>query len=140
MQRKKDSLHFTPDLYAFLIEYQKTNMNDLFSSEIHPYFNFGDSEKSEKIESDNDFTVMFNEQCSNLSSKGLFDIINNGIKYGTNLTTSSIPVSVQIKSSEMVNSLKKNPNKIKSSLTFGDYSASQGTDLPYKSEIGRAHV
>lgn len=134
------SMKFTIDLYAFLVEYcEYKKTGHLFQCRIHPYYNFGDNGIIPIIDNgDNtsDFSVLLQAQditSNNRGGNALINITMNGLEYGFSIMTSSIPVGTQMKNAEIVNSLKVDKNKMKSSASFCDYGMSQGVDLPFNS-------
>lgn len=133
----ENTFHFTIDLYALLIEYFHF-MKDgiMFSCEVHPYYNFGDNGRTPTTKSDEDFVRLLESQDISVGgdgSNGMISTMMDGLRFGFSLISSSIPIGFQTKNSEIINSLKKDKDNVKSSVTFGDYGVSQGVDFPYKS-------
>lgn len=134
-------LSYSPDFYALLFEFKTyTEKGVLFKSRVHPFYNFGDSQIDEDIldlyknGTKTDFAIMLEAQGININADNqLISLILEGLSYGIGLTTSSVPVGIQV---EIAKFLKRAKNTLNENMpgvrfTFSDYGMSMGVDYPY---------
>lgn len=126
---------YSIDLYAMLYEFKNFYDGEaVFSSEVHPFFNFAGLKKnsSEHINIENIQSLL---TCEGLTMSGkLIESLNDGLKYGIGIITSSIPLSFQLEISKILMKMKNSEDEnFRIKFVFCDYSLSMGVDYPLTS-------
>lgn len=138
------TFNYTPDLYAFLIEYVgKREGLSLFISKIHPFYNFGNIKTDTKrfdIYGQNreltDFGKMLLSQGVDIENcSHLINLLCEAFTFGIELTTSSVPVAFQLEISKILREIKDKLDKTNLDIgaTFCDYQMSMGVDYSFLS-------
>ena len=139
----KTNVYYNLDLYGLLYEFVENDRgNTLFRSNVHPFYNFGNSlSYTDILRSTNsdgsltDFGRLLIAQDINPGNNKLVDLLLDGLQFGIGLVTASIPLAFQVQISSLLMKLKKKT----STDTFGikfvlcDYSLSMGVDFPLSS-------